>query len=70
MADVLETIRGENAVAAIDFHQTVFYVTDAAPGQRPDGLVASYPHGHSHKVHHHSEFVLRTKVTVGRTGTN
>ncbi len=54
MADDLEQIRGKNVVAAIDFHETVMYVTDAAPRQRPERLVATDPHGHFHKVHHHS----------------
>ena len=31
MADDAEQIRGKNVVAVIDFHETVIYVTDAAP---------------------------------------
>jgi hypothetical protein len=52
MADDLEQIRGKNVVAVIDFHETIIYLTDAAPGQRPERLVATDPHGHLHKVHH------------------
>jgi hypothetical protein len=48
----LEQIRGKNVVAVIDFHETIVYVTDAAPGQRPERLVAADPRGHFHKVHH------------------
>jgi hypothetical protein len=54
MANDLEQIRGKNVVAVIDFHETVVYVTDAAPGQRPERLVATDPRGHFHKVHHHA----------------
>jgi hypothetical protein len=48
----LEQIRGKNVVAVIDFHETIIYVTDAGPRQRPERLVATDPHGHFHKVHH------------------
>jgi hypothetical protein len=41
MADGLDEIRGKNVVAAIDFHEAVIYVTDAAPGQRPEHLVCN-----------------------------
>jgi hypothetical protein len=54
MEDDLDRIDGRNIVAAIDFHETVVYVTDAAPGQRPERLVATDPRGHFHKVHHHA----------------
>jgi len=54
MAEDVEQIRGRNVVAAIDFHETVVYVTDATPGQRPERLVARDPHGRFHQVHHHS----------------
>ena len=54
MADDLEQISGKDVVAVVDFHETVIYVTDAAPGQRPERLVATDPHGHFHKVHHRS----------------
>src|ERR1700733_460524 len=54
MADGLDPIRGKNVVAAIDFHETIIYVTDAAARQRPERLVATDPHGHFQKVHHHS----------------
>jgi hypothetical protein len=54
MAWDLEQIREKNVVAVIDFHETIIYVTDAAPGQRPEHLVATDPHGHFQKVHHHS----------------
>ena len=54
MADALEQISGKNVVAAIDFHEAIIYVTDAVPGQRPERLVATDPHGRFHKVHLHS----------------
>jgi hypothetical protein len=54
MADGLDEVRGKNVVAAIDFHQTVIYVTDAAPGQRPEHLIATDPQGHFRQVHHHA----------------
>jgi hypothetical protein len=54
MADGLDEIRGKNVVAAIDFHEAVIYVTDAAPGQRPEHLVATDPRGHFHQVRHHA----------------
>jgi hypothetical protein len=70
MAD-LEQIRGKNVVAVIVFHETIIDVTDAAPRQRPQRLVATDPHGHLHKVHHHSGNPrAATKTTVRRTGTN
>jgi len=54
VVDDLEPIRGKNVVAVIDFHEATIYPTDAAPGQRPERLVAADPHGHFHKVHHHA----------------
>ena len=54
MADDLEQVRGKNVVAVIDFHETIIYLTDAAPGQRPERLVASDPRGRFHQVHHHA----------------
>ncbi len=38
-----EDIRGRNVVAVIDFHETIIYLTDAAPGERPERLVATDP---------------------------
>lgn len=49
-----EQIRGKNVVAAIDYHQTVIYPTDAAPHQRPERLVAMDPTGHFRQLHHHA----------------
>lgn len=54
MADDLEQVRGKSVVAVIDFHETIIYLTDAAPGQRPEHLVASDPRGRFHHVHHHA----------------
>ncbi len=51
---MVEGIRGRNVVAVIDFHETIIYPTDAAPGDRPDRLVATDPRGHFHQVHHHA----------------
>jgi hypothetical protein len=47
-----ELLRGKNVVAAIDFHETTIYPTDASHGQLPEHVVASDPHGRFHKVHH------------------
>jgi hypothetical protein len=52
MADDLEQVRGKNVVAVIDFRETIIYLTDAAPGRRPERLVASDPRGRFHQVHH------------------
>ncbi|HTU38927.1 MAG TPA: hypothetical protein VMF35_13090 [Acidimicrobiales bacterium] len=54
MAIDLDQIRGKNVVAVIAFRESIIYVTDAAPGERPERLVATDPHGHFHKVHHHA----------------
>jgi hypothetical protein len=71
MADDLEQIRGKNVVAAIDFHETVIYMTDAAPRQRPERLVATDPHGHFTKSTTTPEIPRApTGTTVRRTGTN
>jgi hypothetical protein len=51
LADV-ERFRGKQVIAAIDFHQTLIYATDAVPGQRPTQLVAADPRGYFHKVSH------------------
>ena len=32
---MVEGMRGRNVVAVIDFHETIIYLTDAAPGERP-----------------------------------
>jgi hypothetical protein len=34
-----QAIRGRNVVAAIDFHRTRLYPTDASPGERPEWVV-------------------------------
>jgi len=52
MVDESELVRDKNVVAAIDFHQTSIYPTDALPGQRPEHVVPTDPHGRFHKVHH------------------
>jgi hypothetical protein len=52
MAGDIEVVRGKNVVASIAFRQSIVYPTDAAPGQRPEHLVASDPVGRFHKVHH------------------
>jgi len=49
-----ETLRGKQVIAAVDFHQTVIYATDAAPGQPPTKLLSSDPRGYFHKVSHHA----------------
>ena len=47
-----ELLRDKNVVAAIDFHETTIYATDASRGQLPEHVVAADPHGRFHKVHH------------------
>ena len=54
MADQGELVRGKNVVAVIAFRETSIYPTDAAPGERPERVVASDPLGRFHKVHHHA----------------
>jgi hypothetical protein len=54
VVDASESIRGKNVVAAIDFHESTIYPTDALPSQRAERLVAPDPRGHFHKVHHHA----------------
>jgi hypothetical protein len=48
----IESIRGKNVVAVIDFHESTIYPTDALPGQLPEHVVSTDPHGRHHKVHH------------------
>ncbi len=52
MVDDSEFVRGKMVVAAIDFHQSTIYPTNAAPGQLPEQVRAADPRGHLHKVHH------------------
>ncbi|HUO72949.1 MAG TPA: hypothetical protein VMU39_19435 [Solirubrobacteraceae bacterium] len=52
MATDIELVRGKNVVAVIDFHQTSIFPTDAPPGELPEHVVPTDPHGHFHKVHH------------------
>lgn len=50
----IEHLRGKQVVAAVDFHQTTIYATDAAPDQPPTKLVAPDPRGYFHKISHHA----------------
>ena len=52
MAVESELVRGKNVVAVIAFRESSIYPTDAAPGERPERVVASDPLGRFHKVHH------------------
>jgi hypothetical protein len=47
-----QAIRGRNVVAAIDFHRTRLYPTDASPGERPERVVEVDPEGHSREISH------------------
>ena len=47
-----QAIRGKNVVAAIDFHRTRLYPTDASPGNRPERVVDTDPEGHSREIAH------------------
>jgi hypothetical protein len=46
------TLHGKNVVAAIAFHSSSIYATDAPPGEAPDHVRAADPLGRFHKVHH------------------
>ena len=52
MDDDTEFLREKKVVAAIDFHETTIYPTDASPGQLPEHVLAADPEGHLHKIHH------------------
>ncbi len=52
MVDDIQLIHEKKVVAVIDFHQTTIYPTDASPGQLPEHVLPTDPHGHLHKVHH------------------
>ena len=52
MAEDIDLVRGKSVVAAIDFRQTRIWLTDAAPGQRPEQVVAPDPRGYFHEVQH------------------
>lgn len=45
-------LHGKNVIAAIDFHRTRIYATDAAPGERPERVVDVDPEGHSREISH------------------
>ena len=47
-----QAIRGKSVVAAIDFHRTRLYPTDASPGNRPERVVDVDPEGHSREIAH------------------
>jgi hypothetical protein len=47
-----QAVRGKSVVAAIDFHRTRLYPTDASPGERPERIVDVDPQGHSREVAH------------------
>ena len=66
-----EDIRGRNVVAVIDFHEAIIYLTDAAPGERPEHLVATDPAGAFTKSTITPEILqARTKTTAPPTGAN
>lgn len=52
MAHDSELVRDKNVVAAIDFHRTTIFPTDAPPAGEPEHIVPTDPHGHFHKIHH------------------
>jgi hypothetical protein len=47
-----EPFGGKQVIAAVDFHHTVIYATDATPDQPPTQLLAADPRGHFHKISH------------------
>jgi hypothetical protein len=52
MTDQSQLIHGKNVVAAIAFHETTIYPTDALPGHTPERVVATDPRGRFQKIHH------------------
>lgn len=52
MVDNVELVRDKNVVAVLDFRENTIYPTDASPGERPEHIVPTDPHGRFHKVHH------------------
>jgi hypothetical protein len=46
------SIRGRNVVAAIDFHRTRLYPTNATPGQSPELVTDVDPQGHAREISH------------------
>ncbi len=52
MTTDIDLVRGKSVVAAIDFHLTRVYPTNATPGTRPERIVAPDPRGRFHEVHH------------------
>ena len=64
-------MRGRNVVAVIDFHETIIYLTDAAPGERPS--VSLRPtHAGAFTKSTITPVILRarTKTTARPTGTS
>ena len=59
--DLVDLVRGKSVVAAISFHDTILYPTDALPGERPERIVFTDEHGRAHKIHH------RPAIPVGPT---
>jgi hypothetical protein len=49
-----ERFRGEQVVAAIDFHHTVIYAPDATAALPPTQVAAVDPRGYFHKISHHA----------------
>jgi len=47
-----DQFRGKAVIAAIDFHHTLLYVTDATAGHQPAQLMAEDPRGYFRKVSH------------------
>jgi len=45
-------LQGKAVIAAVSYHDTTIYPTDATPGSSPTRLVASDPEGRFHKVSH------------------
>jgi hypothetical protein len=48
----VQTLRGKNVVAAIDFHRTRIYPTNVARDQNPEQVRDIDPQGHSHEIAH------------------
>jgi hypothetical protein len=47
-----QVIRGQNVVAAIDFHRTRLYPLDASTGERAEQVTDVDPEGHSREIAH------------------
>jgi hypothetical protein len=48
----VDSVRGKNVVVVISHRDAFIFATDAAPGSRPERVIAPDPQGRLHKIHH------------------